>query len=157
MLPRTQTQVRVVDARADCLIDRDGNVIAAVGVASLDTALLNAEAVAARIEAYRDFLKTLRYPIQFLIGTRPQDLRAFLGTLAEREERLMLTQARLDAMLAQLPGYLALRPEQISEAGFEAFFGWHPNLLIGVPVAHAWQPGVFATRRMSRRWSTMRS
>lgn len=132
-LPRTQTQVRVVEARESCLIDCDKNVIAAVGVASLDTSLQSDEAVTAKIEHYREFLKTLRYPIQFLIGTRPQDLSPFQAALAEREDRLELTQQLLKQAVTQLDGYLALPAEQVSEAGFEQFFGWHPNTLIGTP------------------------
>ena len=132
-LPRTQTQVMVMQARDNCLIDSDQNVIAAVGLTSLDTALMTDEAVAAKIEQYKDFLKTLRYPIQFLIGTRPQDLSIYHARVAEHEDRLSAIQYMLTELIAGLDGYLTLPLTQHSDASFEQFFGWHPTTLIGTP------------------------
>src|SRR5690349_19514354 len=77
-LPRTQDQVAVIAAHDNMLILRDCSVIGAVGLSSVDDALLAPIELQAKLTSYRDdLLKRLRFDFQLLIGTRPQNLDSY--------------------------------------------------------------------------------
>jgi len=94
-LPRTQSQVMVIAAHDNCLILRDGSVVAAVGVGSIDDSFLSERELQAKLDAFRDFLKRLRFEVQVLIGTRPQNLNWFMTKLDEDVGRLQRAEGDL--------------------------------------------------------------
>jgi hypothetical protein len=141
-LPRTQEQVMVVAAQDGVLVLRDGSVVAAVGVSSTDDALLTPLELQSRLTAFRDdLLKRLRFDVQLLIGTRPQDLDRYHRQLEGQVRRLASMEALLESMRERLNGYWAGCAHASPEA-FQAHFGFNPDDLTGTPgMAHdvAWE------------------
>jgi hypothetical protein len=139
-LPRTQDQVAVVAALDNVLVLRDGTVVAAVGLSSMDDALLTPIELQARLTSFRDdLLKWLRFTFQVLIGTRPQDLESYHHALEQQIAHLARIDAWLTAFKERLGGYFAV--PRFDEAAFRAHFGFAPDDLTGTPgMAHdaAW-------------------
>lgn len=131
-LPSTQDAIAVVAAQDEVLILRNGAVVAAVGFGSMNDALLAEDSLDARLAGYRDLLKATQFDFQLLIGTRPQDLRAYRAKMQRASERLSQAQVLVDRMLARLPDYLRAGGD-FGEAAFEWHFGFHPRALIGAP------------------------
>lgn len=94
-LPRTQSQIMIIAAHDNCLILRDGSVVAAVGVGSIDDSFLSERELQTKLDAFRDFLKRLRFEVQVLIGTRPQNLNWFMSKLDEDISRLQRAEGDL--------------------------------------------------------------
>jgi hypothetical protein len=131
-LPRTQDKVPIVRALDDVLILRDGGVAAAVRVGSIDDALLSEAELRAKIDTYReDLLKHLRFDVQLLIGTRPQNLDPWQRKLLAAVDRLDQLERQLCALDDDLADYCAAG--QFSTAAFTARFGFAPEALHGVP------------------------
>ncbi len=132
-LPRTQDRVPVLQARDNVLILRDLSVAAAVGVGSVDDALLSEHEIRAKLDAYReDLLKQVRFEFQIVIGTRPQNLDAYYDKLLARVEHLQSIERLLYALEDGLQAYC-----QRGQASLDAF-GFHPDDLRGTPgAAHA--------------------
>ncbi len=135
-LPRTQDKVPVLAARDNLLILRDGGIIAAVGVGSLDDTLLPEPELHAKLAIYRDdLLKQLRFDVQLCIGTRPQNLDAYFDKLLNRADVLQVIETRLNAFEDGLASYIELR--QWSAESFLAHFGFDVKQLVGTPgLAH---------------------
>jgi hypothetical protein len=125
--------VPVVQARDNVLILRDLSVAAAVGVGSVDDALLSEHEIRAKLDAYReDLLKQVRFEFQIVIGTRPQNLDAYYDKLLARVEHLQSIERLLYALEDGLQAYC-----QRGQASLDAF-GFHPDDLRGTPgAAHA--------------------
>jgi hypothetical protein len=136
-LPRTQDRVPVVQARDNVLILRDMSVAAAVGIGSVDDALLSDQEIRAKLETYReDLLKQIRFEFQIVIGTRPQNLDNYYGKL------LVWLEDKLGAeiMLYQLERGLAdyCQKGVASSEQFRFAFQFDPDDLCGLPgAAHA--------------------
>lgn len=131
-LPRTQDKVPILRADRDVLILRDGGVAAAVRVSSMDDALLSEPELRAKLDTYReDLLKHLRFDVQLLIGTRPQNLDPWQHKLLADVERLDLLETRLMALEDGLPAYAAAGV--FSADAFGADFGFVPDDLIRSP------------------------
>lgn len=136
-LPSTQDAIAVVAAQDDVLILRNHAVVAGIGFGSMNDALLADESIDARLAGYRDLLKTIQFDFQLLIGTRPQDLRAYRAKMQRQSERLSQTQVLVDRMLARLPDFVR-STKDFGAVAFEQHFGFHPRALIGTP-GHAHQ------------------
>lgn len=136
-LPRTQDRVPVLQARDNVLILRDLSVAAAVGVGSVDDALLSDGEIHAKLETYReDLLKQVRFEFQIVIGTRPQNLDAYYNKLLARIEHLQNVERRLYAFEDRLIAFC--QGGQPSLDAFTQTFGFHPDDLHGTPgAAHA--------------------
>ena len=138
-LPRTQTQVQVIAARDNCLVLRDGSVVAAVGVGSVDDALLSEPELALKLQTFRDFLANLKFDIQLLIGTRPQNLDAHYRRLNQHIERLELAAQRLADFHTGLEAFVTDVDGGGDPLGsplpvvFADHFGWQPADLVGIP------------------------
>lgn len=131
-MPRTQALIEIVGARDDCLILRDATVVAAVGFSSLDDTLLTDEDITMKLELYYDLLVTLRFPVQFLITTRPQDMSPYFNELLIQRDHHDVMRTMVERFVGKIPSYVA-NPKLIGVQGFTAHFGWHPNELIGLP------------------------
>lgn len=117
-LPRTQSQVMVIAARDNCLILRDGSVVAAINVGSIDDSFLSERELQAKLDAFRDFLKRLRFEVQMLIGTRPQNLNWYLTKLDGDIQHFMRAEADLATLKEVLQGReWALLPQRIAALG----------------------------------------
>jgi hypothetical protein len=146
-LPRTQDQVVVVAARDNVLVLRDHSVVAAIGISSIDDALLPGIELQAKLNAFRDdLLKRLRFDFQILIGTRPQDLDRYHRRLEQHIQRLARVEELLHAFGAGLEQYLGGRGhdgrDRFDVDDFSAHFGFAPDDLAGIPgMAHeaAWE------------------
>ena len=134
-LPRTQELIEVVDARHNCLIRRDGSVVGAVGFSSIDDTLLTDDDIALKYALYYEMLLTLRFDLQFLIATRPQNLGRYYEDVMAQLDIHRTSMHMIDSFADRLGDYvLAGRAD---ERAFERHFGWHPNALIGAPgLAH---------------------
>lgn len=130
--PRTQDKVPVIAARDNVLVIRDGSVVGGIGVSSIDDALLTDEAVRAKLISYRnDVLKQLRFDVQLLVGTRPQNLEEWHRKLFESASRMQLFEERLNALNDGLAEYSS--QGVFTRDAFVAFFGFAPDDLYGVP------------------------
>lgn len=131
-LPRTQDQVAVIAVQDNVLILRDCTVVGAVGLNSVDDALLMPIELQAKLTTYRDdLLKRLRFEFQLLIGTRPQNLDPYHHALEQRLERLGQVEAHLSAMRERMEGYF--QSDHFDEAIFTKHFGFAPDDLSGTP------------------------
>lgn len=131
-VPRTQSLIEIAGARDNCLILRDTTVVAAIGFTSMDDTLLTDDDIALKQELYYDLLVTLRFPVQFLITTRPQDMSPYFTELLEQRDRHDVMRHMVELFARRLPDYV--RSSKASgETGFVKYFGWHPNDLIGTP------------------------
>jgi hypothetical protein len=133
-LPRTQDRVPVVQARDNVLILRDMSVAAAVGVGSVDDALLSDQEIRAKLETYReDLLKQVRFEFQIVIGTRPQNLDVYYGKLLNWLDGLQSAERK---MYGLEDGLTAFCQQGISSVeAFRNSFGFEPNDLRGLPGA----------------------
>ncbi|NJM39244.1 MAG: hypothetical protein HC853_00020 [Anaerolineae bacterium] len=134
-VPRTQDLIDIVGARDDCLILRDATVIAAVGFSSIDDTLLTDDDIAIKLELYYDLLVTLRFPVQFLITTRPQDLSPYFSDLLLQRDRHDVMRNMVERFASRIPSFVrnTNSTSLIGLEGFVSHFGWHPNNLIGMP------------------------
>ena len=133
-LPRTQDRVPVLQACDNVLILRDMSVAAAVGVGSVDDALLSDQEIRAKLETYReDLLKQLRFEFQIVIGTRPQNLDTYYSKLLYWLEDLQSAEE----MLYRLEDGLSAFCQKGVSSGeaFERAFDFHPDDLRGLPGA----------------------
>ncbi len=131
-LPRTQDQVAVIAAHDNMLILRDCSVVGAVGLSSVDDALLAPFELQAKLTAYRDdLLKRLRFEFQLLIGTRPQNLDAYHRAFEQRLASLAQWESWLTSLKDRMEGYFAC--EHFDETSFRQHFGFAPNDLAGTP------------------------
>jgi len=131
-VPRTQELIDVDDARDNCLILKDATVVAAVGFSTIDDTLLTDADIQARQTLYYELLTTLRFPVQFLITTRPQNLDAYYAEIVEARERHLLAQQSVEQFTRSL-GEFVIGTTLIGVNGFRAFFGLHPNRFTGLP------------------------
>lgn len=136
-LPRTQDRVPVLQARDNVLILRDLSAAAAVGVGSVDDALLSDQEIRVKLETYReDLLKQVRFEFQIVIGTRPQNLDTYYNKLLARIEHLQNVERLLYAFEDGLIAFC--QHGQPSLDAFTQTFGLHPDDLRGTPgAAHA--------------------
>jgi hypothetical protein len=133
-LPRTQDRVPVLQARDNVLILRDMSVAAAVGVGSVDDALLSDQEIRAKLETYReDLLKQIRFEFQIVIGTRPQNLDTYYSKLLYWLEDLQ----GAEQMLYRLEDGLTVYCQKgfSSEEAFQLAFRFSPDDLRGLPGA----------------------
>lgn len=131
-LPRTQDQVAVIAAQDNVLILRDGTVVGAVGLSSVDDALLAPIELQAKLTTFRDdLLKRLRFEFQLLIGTRPQNLEPYHRALEQRLDQLSQVEAHLVTMRERLEGYF--QSDHFDAATFTQLFGFAPDDLAGMP------------------------
>jgi hypothetical protein len=133
-LPRTQDRVPVVQARDNVLILRDMSVAAAVGVGSVDDALLSDQEIRAKLETYReDLLKQVRFEFQIVIGTRPQNLDVYYSKLLYWLDGLQNAER---IMYGLEDGLIAFCQKEISSVeAFRNSFGCEPDDLRGLPGA----------------------
>ncbi len=131
-LPSTQEAIEIVTAQDDVLVLRDGDVVAAVGFASISDALFSPSALEARLATYRNLLKSLRFDVQLLIGTRPQNLSAYADKMQRARERIGQFQIRIDTLTTRMSGYL-LDESTHDEAAFAKCFGFRPDGLLNTP------------------------
>ena len=83
--PTTQSLIKVVEAIDNVLVLRDGTVVAAVGLCSIDDRLLSADDLMQRLRFYRNsLLMHLDFDVQMLLGTRPQNLDWHIQKLMDR-------------------------------------------------------------------------
>lgn len=133
-VPRTQDQVRIVAARDDALILRDGSVVAGVGFGSVERSLLPTEDVFFKLKVFRDsLLKHVGFPFQMLIGTRPQNLDRYVETLSARAARLAQHEDALGRLRDELPRFVFDPSARFDRGAFAAFFGFAPDDLEGLP------------------------
>ncbi len=133
-LPRTQDRVPVLQARDNVLILRDMSVAAAVGVGSVDDALLSEQEIRAKLETYReDLLKQVRFEFQIVIGTRPQNLDVYYSKLLHGLEGLQSAERMVYGLE---DGLTAFCQKGISSVeAFHNCFGFEPADLSGLPGA----------------------
>jgi hypothetical protein len=142
--PRTQDRILVVGTRDDCLILRDGSVVAAVGFGSFDDALLADEQISSMTDAFKSFLCLLRFDVQLLIGTRSQNLDPLGRRLLQRFDECVEQQRRVNALRDGLERYCIDLVEAFQSAAntgdtvdvpdrFRSHFGFAPETLRGVP------------------------
>jgi len=142
--PRTQDQVMIVAARDNCLVLRDHSVVAGVGVGSVDDALLSDRELDAKLEAFKDMLNQLRFDVQMLIGTRPQNLDAYRARWVRYSEGMAERRAMLVTLRDGIPQFMhdvvaamdvAANQGLVLNVGvlFERFFGFAPLDLDGLP------------------------
>ena len=131
-LPATQDAIEIVAAQDDVLVLRDGDVVAAVGFGSVGDALLSPAAIAARLATYRNLLKSLRFDVQLLIGTRPQNLTAYADKMQVATERIGQFQIRIDRLTTRLSGYLVSESKR-DQTAFAKHFGFLPSDLTNTP------------------------
>lgn len=133
-LPRTQDRVPVLQARDNVLILRDMSIASAVGVGSVDDALLSDAEIRSKLETYReDLLKQIRFDFQIVVGTRPQNLDPYYQKL------LMWLEDKQSAekMLYQLEKGLSHFCQKgiASPGAFRIAFNFEPGDLAGLPGA----------------------
>jgi len=131
-LPTTQEALQVVGAQDDLLILRNGSVVAAIGFGSMSDVLLSGEALAARLNAYRLLLKSVRFDFQLLIGTRPQNLGAYHAKAEANSTRLDMTLQHIDTLTIRMPSYLTDGSTFDGQA-FAAHFGFDSDVFFGTP------------------------
>lgn len=131
-LPSTQEAIEIVAAQDDVLVLREGDVVAAVGFASTSDALFSSSALEARLATYRNLLKSLRFDVQLLIGTRPQNLSAYANKMQMARERIGQFQIRIDTLTTRLATYLQSNAP-CDTAAFVKHFGFHPRELLNTP------------------------
>lgn len=129
---RTQDAIRVIDARDNLLILRDGHVIAGVGFGSINDAMLDPAALNAKLMAHRALLHEVRFSVQLLIGTRPQNLELYQTKLQRQLARVNLQLECIDRLMLRLPDYVGTKRAYSGEL-FEQFFGFAPALLFATP------------------------
>ncbi len=132
-LPRTQDIIEVTEVRDNCLICKDGSVVAAVGFRSLDDTLMTARDIAFKQMLYYQFLRTIRFDLQFLIATRPQNLTLYYEDNLKQIDAHNAVVTKLDVFVSRMAEYVEQIGPSANEQVFEGFFGWHPNSLIGLP------------------------
>lgn len=119
-LAPTQDCVMVTAARDNILILRDYSVVAAVGLGSMSHTILDANALQAKLGAYRLMLKYVRFDFQFLIGTRPQNLNTYHAKLSARLKRIGQMQSLVDRLALHLPMYVQNYSVEATEARIKA-------------------------------------
>ena len=131
-LAPSQDTVAVTAAQDSLLILRDFSVVAAVGFGSMSHAMLDGNELLAKLDGYRRLLKYVRFDFQLLVGTRPQNLRAYQAKMARNLERLGQLQGHVDTLLFRLPDYVRTHPE-VDATHFREAFGFASDDLFGVP------------------------
>ena len=129
---RTQDAVQVVDAHDNLVILRDGHVIAAVGFGSLNDAMLDPAALNGKLMAYRALLHEVRFSMQLLVGTRPQNLERYQAKLQRQQIRINQQLECIDRLLMRLPSYVSEKRD-FSDPSFEQFFEFAPTMLFATP------------------------
>jgi hypothetical protein len=133
-LPRTQDRVPVLQARDNVLILRDLSVAAAVGVGSVDDALLSDAEIRAKLETYReDLLKQIRFDFQIVIGTRPQNLDTYYRKLLMWLEDKQSAEQMLYRFESGLADYC--KKGVASPDAFDIAFSFESDDLEGLPGA----------------------
>jgi hypothetical protein len=97
LFPPTQEHVLLYGVKDGVLVLRDHTLAVGVGMTSVDLSLLDPDEAEAKVLQYRAFLETLRFPVQIVVGTRPQDLEGYLGEI----EQLIIGHERATGALQQ--------------------------------------------------------
>ncbi|MEP7198330.1 MAG: hypothetical protein ABI874_00820, partial [Chloroflexota bacterium] len=79
--PPTQEHVLARGVRDGVLVLKDNTLVAVVGVQPMDLSLLTPEERQAQLMQYEEALKELRFPHQIIVGTKPQNVEAYVAYL----------------------------------------------------------------------------
>ena len=149
--PATQDVIKIVDAQRGMIFLNDGTATAGVQIFSVSEALLTPRDVEMRILSYRDsLLKHVRFPFQWLIGTRPQVLDEHVQVVGGRLLELVRIEIALTTFASKLRAYLAV-PEGHGQALFAQHFGLDVEDFLGTPgAAHHVAETLCDARRMEQ-------
>ena len=81
--PPTQDHILAREVRDGVLVLKDHTLVAAIGIQPLDLSLLAPEEREAKLMQYEEALKEIRFPFQIIVGTKPQQVDAYMAYLEE--------------------------------------------------------------------------
>ena len=79
--PPTQQHILAREVRDSVLVLKDHTLVAAIGIQPLDLSLLTSEEREAKLMQYEEALKEIRFPCQIIVGTKPQQVDAYMAYL----------------------------------------------------------------------------
>jgi len=82
----TQEYINIAEVREDCVILRDGTLVAVIMVSSINFSLKSAEEQEAIIQAYISFLNSLDFPFQIVVQSRKLNINNYLKKLRSLEK-----------------------------------------------------------------------
>ncbi len=81
----TQEHLSILEIKDDCVVLKDGTLVAVLMVSSINFSLKSAEEQEAIINAYINFLNSFDFPFQVVVQSRKLNIDPYLNDLRKRE------------------------------------------------------------------------
>lgn len=101
----TQEHLNISEITDDCVILKDGTLVAVVMVSSINFSLKSAEEQDAIIQAYVNFLNSFDFPVQIVIQSRKLNIYPYLKNLSKLEKEQQNDLLRMQ--IVEYRGYIS--------------------------------------------------